>query len=153
MCLGSRVLYRPCLVERCGILGTWENPNSPIYAGLRLFYHAVFGFRWLFIVFMLVNGSRVLDWLDPQQGLLQWGCFLGILVSFLHVGLPPCLGMEARSTMNHQWETNSNQKPSIRIIRIFYSWTHPSKKWKHVWLICFDVCVFTPPLPWDGGTA
>ena len=37
MCLGSRVVDGPCLVDRRGILGMRENRSSPIYAGLRLY--------------------------------------------------------------------------------------------------------------------
>ena len=82
MYLGSRVLYGACFVERRGISSMWENLNSPIYAGLRLFYHAVFGLCWLLsIVFLFVSGSVAVDWLDPQQGLDPWGFFLAIVVS------------------------------------------------------------------------
>ena len=82
MCLGSRVVYGPCLVYRRGILGMWENPNGPIHVGLWLFCHAVFGFCWLLsIVFLLVSKSQIVNWLDFQQDLLLWGCFLAILIS------------------------------------------------------------------------
>ena len=43
--LASKILYgTSCLVGQLGISGMWENPNNPIYADLRLFCHAVFGF-------------------------------------------------------------------------------------------------------------
>ena len=62
MCLGSRVVDGPCLVDRRGFLGMRENRGSPIYAGLRLLCHSVFGLCWLLsIVFLLVSGSGVVD--------------------------------------------------------------------------------------------